>query len=745
MQPIHEDREVRTRGTSRTGSFGFNTNDAAWIKVLLRDKIYTDKIAAVLREYVANAWDANRENGKGDVPLIIHLPTFFEPWFSVRDYGLGLSEKAVFEVYTQYGASTKRETNDAVGMLGIGSKSAFSYTDQFSVTSWQDGFKSTYSAMLTDVDDSMVKLGSWASDELSGVEVKVPVAEKDIDQFTKKATFLYAFLDPAPQINVPLTPFKVERRENGFLEETHRSDIKRISGNQWVAVMGCIPYKIDLAQIAEALKEEGLWGTVCRMIGGLYLNIGDVEVAASREELEYKDRTRTVLVEHFKLLIMEFVSEIANLAVSEASDPWQKRLKFVHLKYQLNLPVPPEFSEWALQSIYVANTIKSVPKNKDAVGTAYIPAPGEKAPEDESEEPQDIKKFALVDAAGTVDALHVNQSTRVYLRDDDHRRKLVGYDRQFFGRYAVALSPKKGFTLEEAAEDFNRWAVKMNFTGVPMTNISTIRWEPNNGRGGNVNPKYKVNTFVLKDNTNLSYSTDYALNWEITKREPQDDDVFVVISHFKCVEDGANVYLRIMEDRSLCKTLGITMPNVYGYKTTQKNPVSKADIPQGTEYREWRDTFFLDLIRTRLAEEMEVHACSHVVDFGRDLAYDRNTHQWVPVDNLAKLMVSVATELGANHMITRFATEIALAYSKWKTYDQVKKESLKMLFKRGGEQIYTQPAQSLKAIWDRYPMLCLVLEGHLAQMGDRADSKTCFDYVKQVDIALEHGKTTAAV
>ena len=62
---------------------------------ILSDKMYTNKIEAVVREVSCNASDAMKAAGKEDVPIQVQLPTIFEPWFSVKDTGLGLSDEEI--------------------------------------------------------------------------------------------------------------------------------------------------------------------------------------------------------------------------------------------------------------------------------------------------------------------------------------------------------------------------------------------------------------------------------------------------------------------------------------------------------------------------------------------------------------------------------------------------------------------------------------------------------------------------
>ena len=154
MIPNTQLRTVQSNGVQDVASFDISSKEEnrTFIMGLLRDAIYSDKVLAVLREYSANAWDEHRQSGRGDLPIKVTLPTAVDPTLTIRDFGRGLSHKDVFTVFTQYGESSKRTDSSAVGMLGIGSKSGFAYTDSFTVTSWHSGGKRVYAAVLDAYD-----------------------------------------------------------------------------------------------------------------------------------------------------------------------------------------------------------------------------------------------------------------------------------------------------------------------------------------------------------------------------------------------------------------------------------------------------------------------------------------------------------------------------------------------------------------------------------------------------------------
>ena len=128
---------VETAGMTVARTFQIKPSRKAF--EILSSGLYSDKVRAVIRELSTNAADAHVAAGKPDVQFEVHLPNHFEPYFAVKDYGTGLSEKAIYELYTTYFASDKTDSNEFTGALGLGSKSPFCYTDSFTVTSRHNG------------------------------------------------------------------------------------------------------------------------------------------------------------------------------------------------------------------------------------------------------------------------------------------------------------------------------------------------------------------------------------------------------------------------------------------------------------------------------------------------------------------------------------------------------------------------------------------------------------------------------
>lgn len=161
---------------------GVQVDDMPHIMSVLTD-LYKNRLRAIVREYPTNATDAHIEAGVA-LPIEVTLPNALTPTFKVRDYGTGLDADGIREVYSQYGRSTKRDTNAQTGMLGLGSKSALTYADQFTVTSVKNGRRLTV-LVSRDEDGAghMQLLGNpegEPTDDASGTEVSVAIRREDI-------------------------------------------------------------------------------------------------------------------------------------------------------------------------------------------------------------------------------------------------------------------------------------------------------------------------------------------------------------------------------------------------------------------------------------------------------------------------------------------------------------------------------------------------------------------------------------
>src|SRR5271157_2783789 len=133
-------------GMEKSHAFHFEFNRTMF--KTLSSTTYSDPIRAVIRELACNSSDAHEMAGTQSKKFEIHLPTTHEPEFSIRDFGTGMDDEEINDLFTMYGGSNKRDSNDVIGALGIGSKSPYAYTDTYTVITTKDGITRSYCAYV---------------------------------------------------------------------------------------------------------------------------------------------------------------------------------------------------------------------------------------------------------------------------------------------------------------------------------------------------------------------------------------------------------------------------------------------------------------------------------------------------------------------------------------------------------------------------------------------------------------------
>lgn len=275
---------------SNVGEIGeFRIRNSAKAFSILSSGLYANKIRAIVRELSCNAVDSHAAAGRKDVPFEVHLPTTLEPYFAIRDFGTGLSHYQVTQIYTTYFESTKTASNEFIGALGLGSKSPFSYTDNFTVTAIQNGRKGIYSAFINgDGVPSIALMMEETTDEPSGVEVKFGVNDRwDFDKFCEEARSVYTYFQLRPNVTgVSDFGFRdIEYLDKDIIPGVHSVDDRY---GRSTAVMGNIAYPIEIP------NAESNLGSLRKLLEcglELHFEIGELDFQASREGLSYIPET----------------------------------------------------------------------------------------------------------------------------------------------------------------------------------------------------------------------------------------------------------------------------------------------------------------------------------------------------------------------------------------------------------------------------------------------------------------------
>lgn len=300
----------------------FKIKNSAKAFSILSSGIYQNKIRAIIRELSCNAYDSHVEAGKKYEPFDVHLPTTLEPYFSIRDYGTGLTHQQVFDIYTTYFESTKTNSNDYVGALGLGSKSPFSYTDNFTITAIKDGKKGIYSAFINDHGfPSVVKMNISDTDEPDGVEVKFAVNDYyDYKKFIHESSDVFKDFAVIPNFTgASCNVIKKVYKEKNIIKNVHV--LSDTYYNKSYAVMGNISYPIETSSI-----ETHIDASLVAYLGmslEIQFDIGDVDFQTSREGLSYTKHT----ISSIEAKLKELESKLDGIIAAEAdkiSNMWEK-------------------------------------------------------------------------------------------------------------------------------------------------------------------------------------------------------------------------------------------------------------------------------------------------------------------------------------------------------------------------------------------------------------------------------------
>jgi hypothetical protein len=299
---------------SNVGEIGeFRIRNSAKAFSILSSGLYANKVRAIIRELSCNAVDSHAAAGKKNTPFDVHLPNTLEPHFSIRDYGTGLSHEQVTNIYTTYFESTKTDSNDFIGALGLGSKSPFSYTDNFTVTAVKDGKKGIYTAFINESGvPSIALMMQEDTNEPSGVEVKFAVNDRyDFDKFRQEARNVYKYFSLRPVIsgNGDFGFENAEYENKDIIPGVHAY---KAGGYHSIAVMGNIAYPIEIP------KSDNSLGDLRNLLGcslEIHFSIGELDFQASREGLSYIPQT----IANIKAKLEKLNTSLADVLAKEAN------------------------------------------------------------------------------------------------------------------------------------------------------------------------------------------------------------------------------------------------------------------------------------------------------------------------------------------------------------------------------------------------------------------------------------------
>ena len=295
--------QVQSSGIQSEAFFTVKQSNIGHIFGILRNQLYSNKPLAIIREYCTNAFDAHIDAGIPSRPIEVSFPTAFKNSLTIRDFGKGLSESEVYDIFVSYGESTKRGTNEQVGMLGLGSKSAFCYVNDFTITSYHNGTKSVYLAYIDETNIGKIsKIAEEATSE-TGLAIDVVVKTIDLSQFRDVAGTFLAEFNPQPIVKNDdrVVNMLQQEVEKSFIINTEEYAIHSWGYNQKSCVrMGNVNYPFHIDDLGLASDEYKSVECFRNLKVKLYAPIGSVVPSASRESLEMNTKTKQFIFDALK-------------------------------------------------------------------------------------------------------------------------------------------------------------------------------------------------------------------------------------------------------------------------------------------------------------------------------------------------------------------------------------------------------------------------------------------------------------
>ena len=263
--------------------------------------LYSDKPLAIVRELGCNASDSMTASGQPDKPFHIHLPNALEPWLIIQDFGTGISHENIYSIYTTYFESTKTNSNTQIGCLGLGSKSPFCYSDNFTITSIHNGEKRIYNAFFNASNMPSISLMSCEkTKDGNGVAIQIPIKASNFADFSHAVYKAFRFFDTKPTISGGKIDWDEIKPDfvGSFWKSFHKL-------NQSFAIMGGVTYPI------ETYKVDGDHYDILRKAGlVIRFEIGEIDFTPSRESISYCDDTIKAINAKVALVKQDFVTKV---------------------------------------------------------------------------------------------------------------------------------------------------------------------------------------------------------------------------------------------------------------------------------------------------------------------------------------------------------------------------------------------------------------------------------------------------
>lgn len=537
---------------------------------MLVNSLYTDKVSAVWREFGANAADANTEAGRPETPIEITLPSKMSPEAVIRDFGYGMTETKMRDVYCCLGESTKRETQIETGMFGVGAKVGYAYGEMFTVTCFNAGQKSIYQFFRDKDGLHMLPISREPCDTPEGTEIRVPVRSEHLFDFTQKAESVFRYFKVQPIVHGGTLDY--QRGHAVFHGEGWR-----VTGDlRPVAVMGNVGYAISVPALNLYSDSEKVVREVLTLGVELDFAIGELEITASREGLQYKDGTRKAIIAKARKAIAELAVVFKN-QIAAAPTLWAAKRAYADAFEKMGGTVQQSLRnviddkvDWRGEPIKSGRVYLECEKDETGVSVARF----------------EKRSYGRKKITRDTDPTFIFPTDNVKLVINDLPKRTVPPSRVkgFFYHNPDAYQLVV-FTFESQTAQDNYWQ-RCKLEGAPTAPLSSL---PSilaiaGGSTSTHNPKHSAHAFTLDETftgqRGYGHKDARSQWWQpVTVDLEADSGVYVELSQFKVVHPNSGVDSiepdDFTSDMRAMRKLGLLRGPVYAFKRSTQTGMTR--------------------------------------------------------------------------------------------------------------------------------------------------------------------------
>lgn len=293
-------------GSNKTNYLHIGPTVAGKIIRLLRDSIYSEKWGSLIREVIANAYDANKENNY-EGPVEITLPSLLSEELTIRDYGKGMSKEFMETCYTNVGLSTKELDMNQTGAFGLGRLTPLLKSDSYKIETNHSGMKYIYTMAVGERDGLILEWENTTTD--TGTVIRIPCDNSNNNLIKDAIKQWCEYMVPIPLVNG--IPLEVSHEFTSFpgLEDKNYWCCKSSSYNNEVILLNdWVPYTLNKNSLDGVLQQSLNTLTSNRLRSYHFvikLPNGALDIVTSREDIAYTNKTLSTISKTVKSILKE--------------------------------------------------------------------------------------------------------------------------------------------------------------------------------------------------------------------------------------------------------------------------------------------------------------------------------------------------------------------------------------------------------------------------------------------------------